>query len=138
MITASRGSLDTDNHAHRRSLDVTVRVGNPHFDNYRSVGNDRPRFTPGSAIALDDNPVAIRQSVWLATDRVYRAASNRLIRIKADEKLRAAGRATNPTIFRTKSRKCSSRPRRTTNSTPPIGPSGCANFRPSSPSIPER
>ena len=88
VITASRGSLDTDNHAHRRSLDVTVRVGDPHFDNYRKVGNDRPRFTPGSAIALTDNPVAIRQSVWLATDRVYRAASNRLIRIKADEKLR--------------------------------------------------
>ena len=112
VITASRGSLDTDNHAHRRSLDVTVRVGGPQFDNYRKVGNDRPRFTPGSAIALTDNPVAIRQSVWLATDRVYRAASNRLIRIKADEKLRPRPR-TNRTIFQPKSRKCSSRPRRT-------------------------
>jgi TldD protein len=87
VITASRGSLDTDDHTHRRSLDVSVRVGNPHLDNYRLVGTDRPRFTSGSAIALTDNPIAIRQSLWLATDRVYRAASNRLIRIKGDEKL---------------------------------------------------
>ena len=90
VITASRGSLEGENHAHRRSLDVTVRVGDSHFDNYRRVGNDRPRFTSGSAIALTDNPVAIRQSLWLATDRVYRAVSNRLIRIKADEKLHTA------------------------------------------------
>jgi TldD protein len=90
IITASRGSLDTDNHARRRSLDVTVRVGDPHFDNYRRVGTNRPRFTSGSAIALTDNPVAIRQELWLATDRVYRAVSNRLIQIKADEKLRTA------------------------------------------------
>ncbi len=41
-------------------------------------------------IALSDNALSIRHSVWTATDRVYRAASNRLIRLKADEKLRAA------------------------------------------------
>ncbi len=34
--------------------------------------------------------LAIRQAVWLATDRVYRNASQRLIQIQADEKLRAA------------------------------------------------
>ena len=33
-----------------RLLDVTVRAGSPKFDNYRRVGNDRPRFTSGSAI----------------------------------------------------------------------------------------
>jgi TldD protein len=90
VMSASRGSLDTERHAHRRSLDVTIRVGDKHFDNYRRTGNDRPRFTSGSAIALTDSPVEIRQALWLATDRVYRAVSNRLIRIKADEKLRTA------------------------------------------------
>ncbi len=89
IISASRGSLDTDNHVHRRLLDVTVRVGDRHFDNYRKVGNDRPRFTPGSSIALTDDPAAISHSLWIATDEVYRAASNRLIRIKTDEKLRS-------------------------------------------------
>jgi len=89
VIMASEGSLDAQNHFHSRILDVTVRVGSPQFDNYRRVGNDRPRFTPGISIALEDNPASIKQSLWLATDRVYRAASNRLIRLKTDEKLRA-------------------------------------------------
>ncbi len=72
VVVASQGALDVQNHGRRRILDTTVRVGSPQFDNYRRVGNDRPRFTSGSSIALDDNPVAIRQEVWLATDRVYR------------------------------------------------------------------
>jgi len=89
VVAASQGSLDSQYHFHHRLLDVTIRAGSPQFDNYRRAGNDRPRFTPGSPISLEDNPVAIRQLLWLATDRVYRAASNRLIRLKGDEKLRA-------------------------------------------------
>jgi len=53
------------------------------------VNGARPRFTPGSAIVLDDNPAAIKQSLWLMTDRVYRGAAQQLIRLKSDEKLRA-------------------------------------------------
>src|SRR5271165_5000696 len=41
-------------------------------------------------IALDDNAASIRKTVWLTTDRVYRGAAQRLIRIKSDEKLHAA------------------------------------------------
>jgi len=89
VVTASQGSLDSQNHGHQRTLDVTIRAGSPKFDNYRRVGNDRPRFTSAAPIALDDSPVSIRQSLWLATDRVYRAVSNRLIRLKGDDKLRA-------------------------------------------------
>ena len=90
VVSASGGSLDSQNHAHRRYLDVTVRVGSPKFDNYRRTGADFPRFTSAVPIALSDNALSIDHSVWTATDRVYRASSNRLIRLKADEKLRAA------------------------------------------------
>ncbi|PYT14535.1 MAG: hypothetical protein DMG59_17090, partial [Acidobacteria bacterium] len=89
FVIASRGSLDIQNHSHQRMLDVTIRVGCPKFDNYRRVGADRPRFTAAMPIALDDNAAAIRQSVWLSTDRAYRRVSQRLLRIKGDEKLRA-------------------------------------------------
>ena len=89
VMVASEGSVDAQQHVHQRILDITIRAGSPQFDNYRRTGNDRPRFTTGSSIALDDNPAAIRHTVWLATDRVYRAVSNRLIRLKTDEKLRA-------------------------------------------------
>lgn len=89
VVVASGGSIDAQNHAHERVLDVTIRSGSPKFDNYHMTGGERPRFTSASSIALDDNPVSLRQSVWLATDRVYRSVANRLIRLKADEKLRA-------------------------------------------------
>ena len=89
VLVASQGSLDLQNHGRHRYLDVTLRAGSAQFDNYHRAGNDRIRFTSATPIALEDNAVSIRQAVWLATDRVYRSASNRLIRIKADEKLRA-------------------------------------------------
>ncbi|HEX5432527.1 MAG TPA: metallopeptidase TldD-related protein [Bryobacteraceae bacterium] len=91
VLAASEGSLDGENHGHSRILDVTVRTGSPQFDNYRRAGNAAPpNFTPGMSIALDDNPAAIRQEVWLATDRVYRRASQALIRLKADQRLQTA------------------------------------------------
>jgi predicted Zn-dependent protease len=88
QIAASQGSLDLENQAHQRVADVTIRVGNPKFDNYRRNGPDQPRFGTATAIAVEDNPVAIRRALWLATDRIYRNVSNRFIRLKADEKLR--------------------------------------------------
>ncbi|MGH9592296.1 MAG: hypothetical protein ACRD5L_04340, partial [Bryobacteraceae bacterium] len=90
VLVASQGSLEAQNHDHNRYLDVTIRAGSPQFDNYRMVANQaRPRFTASAAIALEDNPASIRQTVWLATDRTYRAVAQRLIQLKADEKLRA-------------------------------------------------
>ena len=90
VIVASRGTIDGQNHTRDRVLDITLRAGTQEFDNYRRVGADRPRFTLPTRIALDDNAGAIRKVVWLTTDRVYRGAAQRLIRIKADEKLRSA------------------------------------------------
>ena len=89
VVSASSGALDARNHVRQRALDVTVRPGSPQFDNYRSVNGDRPRFTTARAIALEDNPAAIRQILWASTDQVYRAAAARMIRLKTDTRLRA-------------------------------------------------
>lgn len=90
VISASGGSIQQQNHSHTRYLDVSVRVGSPQFDNYHVSQGRRPRFTSATAIALSDDTDAIRRVVWLATDRVYRSASQQLIRLQADEKLRTA------------------------------------------------
>jgi predicted Zn-dependent protease len=90
LVIASAGSVDAQNHNRSRLLDITIRVGAPKFDNYRRVNGQIPRFTVTMPLPLEDNAAAIRQTAWLATDRVYRNASQRLIQIKADEKLRAA------------------------------------------------
>ncbi len=89
-ILASGGAITGQTQRRNRLLDITVRVGSPKFDNFRRVGGQIPRFTVTSPIALDDNEASIREAAWLATDRVYRNSAQRLIQIKADEKLRAA------------------------------------------------
>jgi len=90
VLSASDGAISGQNQSRARVLDITVRVGSSKFDNYRRVNGQIPSFTSTTTIALEDNPLAIRQAVWLATDRVYRKASQRLVQIQADEKLRAA------------------------------------------------
>jgi len=83
VLTASLGSLTGKHKAHLRYLDVTIRVGDAKLDNYHVVNGQRSRFTSGSILPLDDVPDAIRQKVWLETDRTYRLAARRLIEIKS-------------------------------------------------------
>ncbi|HLK22243.1 MAG TPA: metallopeptidase TldD-related protein [Bryobacteraceae bacterium] len=83
ILSASGGSLTAHQTGHLRDLDITIRVGSPKLDNYHLVNGQRARFTSGAVIPLDDVPDAIRQRVWLETDRTYRLAARRLIEIKS-------------------------------------------------------
>jgi TldD protein len=89
-ILATGGAITGQTQHRNRLLDITVRVGSQKFDNFRRINGQIPRFTVTTPIALDDNEASIREAAWLATDRVYRNSAQRLIQIKADEKLRAA------------------------------------------------
>ena len=91
VITTGLGSLLGNSKTHGRFLDITVRVGSPKMDNYHIVRGQRPRFTPGVMIPLDDVPNAIRRALWLSTDRTYRAAARRLIEIRSNAQTRLAG-----------------------------------------------
>ncbi len=86
-ISATLGSLLGETSRHRRLLDVTVRLGSPRLDNYHLIRGQRPHYTAGVLIALEDNPNAIRQAVWRETDRVYRLGAQRLIRIRSDQQV---------------------------------------------------
>jgi TldD protein len=90
LIIASRGSIDGQEHRANRILDITIRAGSPKLDNYRSIAGNKPRFTLATRLALDDNPEALRNTIWLTTDRVYRGVAQQMIRIKSDEKLHSA------------------------------------------------
>ena len=84
VLSASLGAINTRHTVHLRYLDVTIRVGNSKLDNYHVVNGQRARFTAGGVLPLDDVPDAIRQKVWLETDRTYRLAARRLIEIKSN------------------------------------------------------
>src|ERR1019366_4595444 len=93
-VGASLGVLNSSGESRRRYLDVTVRVGDAKLDNFRRVRGDRVQFTSGAVVAVDNTPGALKERMWLETDRVYRAAAERLIKIKTNQQVKAADRDT--------------------------------------------
>lgn len=91
VISAMLGAITLNNRQHTRAVDVSVRVGSPKLDNYRRIRGDWPQFASPGFLPLEDNqPGAIRRRLWLDTDRTYRAASQRYLRIKTDEQVKAS------------------------------------------------
>jgi predicted Zn-dependent protease len=95
LESATLGALLTDSQSHARGFDTTIRVGSPAFDNYHPYKDSRVQFTRFMQISLSDDPNEIRRALWAETDRVYRAASRRLLQIKTDEQLLAEDKEKN-------------------------------------------
>jgi predicted Zn-dependent protease len=89
-VSATLGALKSVRSDRRRVLDVTVRVGTPKLDNYHRVRGEAAHFTGAVELPIEDSPAAIRRIVWLETDRVYRLAAERLIKIKTNREVRVA------------------------------------------------
>jgi TldD protein len=70
---AAFGALRSDLHAHFRFLRVTVRVGDYKQDSFFGQGQGAMDFMP-----LDNDVVALRHQIWLATDNAYKAATEAL------------------------------------------------------------
>ncbi len=91
-LGASLGMLNSKGSSKNRYLDVTLRVGDPQLDNFRRVRGERIQFTSGTPVAIDNAPSALSSRMWLETDRVYRTAAERLIKIKTNQQVKAADR----------------------------------------------
>ncbi len=89
-LTGTLGTVDVNYGGKNRTLDVSVRVGTPALDNYHRTGGNAGRFTSGSAITYEDNVDSIKRQLWLDTDRAYRTAAERLIRIKTNTEVQVA------------------------------------------------
>jgi predicted Zn-dependent protease len=75
---AAFGALRQDQKVRGRSARVVVRVGDYKLDSYYGPGLGVVDFAP-----LDNDPVAIRRGLWLATDAAYKAANEALAAKKA-------------------------------------------------------
>ncbi|MGA3015680.1 MAG: metallopeptidase TldD-related protein [Bryobacteraceae bacterium] len=89
-LTGTLGTVDANNGGKNRTLDVSIRVGTPELDNYHRTGGNAGQFTSGSSITYEDNVDSIKRRLWLDTDRAYRAAAERLIRMKTNTQVRVA------------------------------------------------
>lgn len=90
QVSGSLGTISATNGGKNRVLDVSVRVGSPKVDNYHRVRGERVQFTSGSLITYEDSANAVKRRLWLETDRAYRAAAERLIRIKTNTQVKVA------------------------------------------------
>src|SRR5262249_31470035 len=66
---AAFGALRENQHIRFRVLRVVVRIGDYKQDSYYGQGMGDAEVLP-----LDDDPIALRHQIWLATDEAYKAA----------------------------------------------------------------
>jgi predicted Zn-dependent protease len=70
---AAFGSLRQDQRFHVRDLRVVIRVGDYKQDSYDGRGMGVVDLAP-----LENDPIALRHQLWMATDRAYKSASEAL------------------------------------------------------------
>jgi TldD protein len=70
---AAFGALRENQRMRYRVLRVVVRIGDYKQDSYYSQGMGEADILP-----LDDDPIALRHQIWLATDQAYKAAGEAL------------------------------------------------------------
>jgi TldD protein len=70
---AAFGALRENQHLHYRVLRVVVRIGDYKQDSFYARGQGESTILP-----LDNDPIALRHQIWLATDDAYKAAGEAL------------------------------------------------------------
>jgi len=75
---AAFGALRQSQRTHQRFVRVVVRVGDYKQDSYYGAGLGAVDLAP-----LDNDPIALRRQLWLATDQAYKQASEALANKKA-------------------------------------------------------
>jgi TldD protein len=70
---AAFGALRENQHIHVRVLRAVVRIGDYKQDSYFGRGQGESSILP-----LDNDPIALRHQIWLATDEAYKAAGQAL------------------------------------------------------------
>src|SRR5215467_14801937 len=70
---AAFGALRENQHSHYRVLRVVVRIGDYKQDSFYARGQGETTILP-----LDNDSIALRHQIWLATDDAYKAAGEAL------------------------------------------------------------
>jgi len=73
QLQSEFGATEFERRGRFRFAHVVVRVGDYHMDSYYEAGTGE-----GVAIPEDDDPLALRHALWLATDAAYKSASEAL------------------------------------------------------------
>ena len=106
VIVASFGATEVNSRSESRVLDIDLRVGSESLDNTHPVRNARGfgfRRPSRTSVPVSD-PHALRNVLWLETDRQYKQAAEQLARIRTtvqinvDDKDRPADFSVEPPV----------------------------------------
>ena len=78
LTEAAFGAVRENQKVHVRLLRVVVRIGDYKQDSYYSEGMGQTMILP-----LDNDPIALRHQIWLATDDAYKSAGQALTQKQA-------------------------------------------------------
>ena len=89
-VMGSNGALLSSQESRSRWLEVQVRTGSYELDDTRKVGDRQSSFSasPGAPVPIEDDAAVLRRTIWLETDRQYRAAAEALIKIKTGKEVK--------------------------------------------------
>ena len=84
-ISSSFGSLTFSHDNKSRRLTVTIRVGSSQLDNYHPVrGSSQNYFSSSIELPFSDEPQAVKQVLWNATNEAYQQAVSGFAKAKAN------------------------------------------------------
>ena len=90
-VAGTLGSITQNRVTQARTLDVDLRCGSYALDSTRQIrggGFGSDYRWGGTSLPLNDDPVATRHAIWLATDARFKAAVKRLAQVKANLKVK--------------------------------------------------
>jgi predicted Zn-dependent protease len=83
-ISASYGAIKDDDQDHSRYLDVDIRVGSPQLDNTHEIRGEfdfSGYFQEAVRISLENDEGAIRERLWLETEKKFKEAQERYTKV---------------------------------------------------------
>lgn len=87
QVEASDGFLIGAEFGHQRMVDVEVRVGSPELDNTHGI--TASPYLGLSELPIEDDMLALKTPIWLATQDAYRNAKEELIQVRAQKTVNA-------------------------------------------------
>ena len=88
-VSGSNGALLSSSENRNRWLEVSVRTGDYDVDSTHKVGARAAASAgPGEPVPVDDDAQVLRRTIWLETDKQYRAAAEGLIKVKTGKEVK--------------------------------------------------
>ncbi len=97
-MSAVLGAIKVDNETRHRYLDVDLRIGSYKLDNTHQIrgGEEYRWWSEPIEVPIDDNLEALRLILWIETDKAFKSAQERFIKILNEKKIKVLEADTSP------------------------------------------